>query len=256
MAGQDNIGAWHVQQMRLTAFTPVSQADRADSWWISAVGEPAETKTVRTKGAAQTLDGQWGKGRLVLNIDLGRTDWVAAAVTKVDEDLSEIPTLGAIDTVLDAFSSVTTKWLSDAPGITRLAWGAILVNIVENRVDGYKTLQKYLPSLKVDPDGSSDLLYQINRSRSSKVIEELNINRLQKWSVLALSQFNMQSVGAVPVVREARVQVSPALFACRLELDMNSQADRPDPLPATKLLGLYSELVALGKEISLKGDVA
>src|SRR5436190_1193852 len=76
--------------------------------------------------------------------------------------------------------------------ITRLAFGAVLAQPTEDRHSGYVQIAKYLPSIRLDVDGSSDFLFQINRPRPSRVgIENLLINRLARWSVLIFKTFGV-----------------------------------------------------------------
>ena len=129
-----------------------------------------------------------------------------------------------------------------------------MVQQVVDRAEGYKSLQKYLPAVQLDPEGSSDFLYQINRKRESKVIKGLTINRLQKWSVLAMHRMAFD-VGIVEgAQQQSRGVLSAPLSAQRLELDINTQPDRTEPFQSKDLNAIYSELISLGEEIAVRGD--
>jgi hypothetical protein len=151
------------------------------------------------------------------------------------------------------FKDVMHRWLLLNPKlpITRLAWGAVLVLPVQSRVAGYDTLQAFLPSLTIDSAGSTELLYQINRSRMSHVIPGLSINRLQKWSVARFQSFGMAIAGGESI----QANLGMGADGCRLELDINSSPEYPGPLPAEFYGPLLEEFVHLGTEISEQGDV-
>jgi hypothetical protein len=51
--------------------------------------------------------------------------------------------------------------------------------------------------------------------------------------------------------------ISPAgslAYACRLELDINTDAAFPNVLPKERLASIFRELVELAKEITARGD--
>ena len=105
----------------------------------------------------------------------------------------------------------------------------------------------------MDLEHSSDFLYQINRARDSTTgIADLKINRLSKWSVAAI-----RTGGIILEPAGITYQQTPqAIFACRLELDVNTQPEGPDPLPRTQTTSVLTELIDLGREIIAEGDIA
>ena len=123
---------------------------------------------------------------------------------------------------------------------------------VDNRKSGYELIANYLPNVKLDPIGSSDFLYQINRTRNSQLgISDLEINRLSKWSVVK------RGLARIDILPEARVSLFPSseTFSCRLELDVNTSGDYKNDIPSEKLADVFHELVDFAKEIALKGDI-
>lgn len=57
-------------------------------------------------------------------------------------------------------------------------------------------------------------------------------------------------------IQRSQGTLTPGFSACRVELDINSAADRSEPLLADRGEPLYQELVSLGREIAAKGDIA
>ena len=145
------------------------------------------------------------------------------------------------------------RWLTldSCPEIQRVAFGAVLLSPVDSKVSGYRQLAAYLPSVTIDPEHSTDLLYQINRPRESATgIPDLKINRLSKWSVAQISTAGL-------VLEPTRIlyhDVPQAYLACRLELDINTAAERREPLPRETVSNVWQELLNLGMEIVIDGD--
>ena len=89
-------------------------------------------------------------------------------------------------------------------------------------------------------------MYQINRPRPSKF--GIRVNRLSRWSVRLLRQLNLG--GDFDGVRGADIS-----YSLSLDLDINTAADYAGEIAPAQLAEMFSELVALGIEISVKGDM-
>ncbi len=222
---------WRAESLRVTLFAQAGVELPASDWWLAVVGEPPESKTERLRESLH---------------------WIVGFDLNLDQELTESPNVGPYPDVLESFGSKIFPWLKNGPAIIRLAWGTTLTQPIADRVAGYRKLQEYLPSLKLDPENSSDFLYQINRPRKSNVVEGLIVNRLQKWSVLAFHSLRFQ-VGAT----QAQVQrrLDQVLHGCRVELDINTAEDRTAVLPKERVDGLLRELVGIGDEIVTRGDI-
>ena len=255
-AQQSSAASWRAQLFRATAYTTKNYGVEASKWWDNVVGEPPESKTEKLKESILSLEGPCGPYRLLLNCTLHRIDWILAGELKLDQEMPEIPNLGDYTVVLKFFSDRLSPWFNSAPPVLRLAFGPVLVIPVDDKVSGYKAIQRYLPSLKLDAEASSDLLYQINRPRQSNVVTDLTINRLQKWSVARLQRFAMSAEVGLQLQLLQAATYEPAFNGCRLELDINTSADVTEPLPAKSVRPLYEELVHLATEITDRGDIA
>jgi len=245
---------WEAESFRLTTFLPQDgDVGRVESWWEKVVGSEPE-EVISRPGLSQlqhtgTLQGQ----RLILAVQPGRVDWRFQAGIRVDELPERMASVGPFSDALQGFADVTHKWLDVCKSMTRMAFGAILIQQTSNRNSGYRSLAQFLPSVKIDPEGSADFLYQINRPRSyTAEIPDLLINRLTKWSVRR-SGFAQIALGTE---RISSVVSSPVHFAIRLELDINTSADYSTLLPEDKLHEIFEELISFGKEIAEKGDIS
>lgn len=250
------LDAWKVENLRLTAFYPSGAKIDPSTWWTDLIGYPPEKVLSRPKMGHLQQDGVFEGKRLVLQVQPERVDWnLRPPVLSPEEEESDIlPIVGSLPDVLNSFLDLMFRWLQIQPPITRLAFGAILLQPVQDLRAGYITIGEYLPYVKVDPDRSSEFSYQINRPRDcTSGIEGLRINRLTRWSV---AKFGFGSIG-ISLGRElaASVGVTQERFACRLELDINTSPDFRGELPQERLPGLFQELVELGQEIAAKGDI-
>lgn len=244
---------WKVETMRLTAFTLTADQADPDMWWDSVVGSPPESKLVKMKGASQMFEGIIDSRKLVLNVEVNRVDWVIAPNIGPDEDLKDVPNVGAFEDVSKSFEEMSLRWLAMERPIQRLAWGATLLLPVADRKAGYHTLGKYLPSVKLDPDTSADFLYQINRWKKSSVIPDLIVNVLQKWSVMKIQRIVAQIPSTGGGIMGA--VTGEGFDACRIELDINSAPDYQGSFNADQAKALYFEFAGYGAAVAAKGEL-
>lgn len=249
-----NNGNWEAESFRVTTFFP-QEADVSgmESWWKTVVGNEHE-EAISRPGLGQlqhtgTLEGK----RLVLGVQPGRVDWsLLDAFQPPDEIPERLLSVGPFPDVLESFGKVAHKWLDVCPSVARLAFGAVLIQSVDDLISGYRLVSRYLPSVKIDPEGSSDFFYQINRPRNyTSNIPDLRINRLTKWSVMRSGMIQV-IVGAQGA---SSIGSGPQRLAVRLELDINTSADYSSELPGDKLHDIFVELINAGKEIAELGDI-
>ena len=240
--------SWEVEALRLTLFPSPREEVKKTDWWKILVGEvPEKSSELPRKGEIRE-EGPFWNGLLRLAIQATRIDWY---LTINEKEREKQPTLGPFNKSLDIFKPLMLDWLPKAPEVQRLAFGAILLKPVKNVKEGYENLIPLLPNINLDPGSSSDFFYQINRPRDlKKLVEEIRINRLSKWSVESwnLVTFAMDDSG---------IGVSPGFenINCRLELDISTMPRTNYILPKEKLPLIFEELIELGKEISEKGDI-
>ncbi|MCX6622640.1 MAG: hypothetical protein NTY38_16535 [Acidobacteria bacterium] len=208
------------------------------------------------KKGTGVVQGAFATGKLILRLESDRIDWVLSPADMEAEELAasaEFTGLGPAMDGLDAFSVIAEKWLDfdEAPAVARIAFGAVFVHQEPDRRAGYLRLPDYVPVV-VDPE-SSDFLYQINLplTQSTSDIEGLQLNRLSKWAVVRIRVLAFNVMGSAVQPRP-----TPALSALRLELDINTDPGFEGPIPRTRLVALYREIVAHGRRIATDGVIA
>ncbi len=244
------LDAWKVESTRVTAFPGEAVATDRISWWDEFAGVDPEAVLSRPKVGQYEAHGDFEGRRLTLAIQPGRIDWVMSPQEQAPDD-ERRAFLGPFPDVFASLSKIVTPWLTHAPALVRLAVGAVLLQPVDNVHAGYVRLKRYLPALPIDPDGSSDFLYQINRPRRAATqIRDLRLNRLNKWSVQVMQRVDVM-LGSQGIATKRTLAQE---VACRLELDINT-APKLEPLPPDRLEALLHELGDLAKEIAQRGDV-
>lgn len=240
---------WLASTVRLTVFPGLLTLKDSEGWWEELAGQPSE-QVVNRRGELQE-SGSTDKGQFILTVDSVRIDWRIVSIDDSTLLSGDITSLIPFSQSIDYFLEIMMKWLEKKSyKFERIAFGAELLFPVESRQEAYKELSKYLPSVKLDIDNSSDFLYQINRPRSSQSsISGLQINRLSKWSGLKLSRGYILPTGKPISFPDSD------LHFCRLELDINTAAEFNGEIPSKQVPAIFRELVALGREISLKGDI-
>lgn len=247
------LSVWQVESLRMTVFpSPAAQIEPEPSWWTDLVGEPPETQVMQRKQGIRREEGPFASGRLILTIQPSRIDWLYRAMDDAESDREGPSTVGPLPESLNTFSQLMSRWFEsgECPSAQRLAFGAILLQPVDDRQTGYQRLAAYLPDLQLSLEGATDFFYQINRARNScSGIPGLKINRLSKWAAFSWT------ITEIPPVPEGRLQVRQKGTGCRVELDINTHPDFSGDLPQDQLPRIFEELVTLGQEIAREGDI-
>lgn len=245
---------WEVENLRVTGFTlPSVVPEPINQLWAALVLVPPDQINERPKEATVTAEGSLEGHRLILSQGPGRTDWLWVADLDLTKLSAGFPSIGKFQTAPDIFVKLARTWLERRPPLTRLAWGGVIKFVVPNKEDGYRKLAEFLHSVKIDPVGSSEFIYQINRPRTSRVIDGMLVNRLSTWSVALLQPISI-AVGFQPG-QAVGLPTTPPISACRLVFDINSDATRTEPFEPRQLAPLLDELVELAAEIAVKGDI-
>ena len=251
----DRASVWQARSLRVTAFPSPSAKIGEPKWWRELLGADAETRNQRVSRGELVEHGPFDTGLLTLTINPIRIDWTLSFRPEPDSGVG-IPSLGGFQEAGDRFIKLMEEWfgLATSPPLRRVAFGAILDQLVDNHEEGCHILAKYLSCVQLSP-AARDFLYQINRPRElqSSQTRKLSVNRLTKWSCVALQQGIIHhsldgSQSTSSILGETR-------YACNLELDINTPADFMDELPRQALAQILREQYDLGKELAEKGDI-
>lgn len=246
---------WQAESLRMTVFLEPQAPRPQIKTWRDLVGTPPEEQHLQRSENLLVEQGRYKDRLLQLTIQPPRVDWKLLPLPPEAEE-PETPAfriMGPWAESVRLFVPLMHQWFGENQAIARLAFGAVLLQPIHDLATGYRTLQGFLPAVTLDPPGSSDFLYKINRPRhSTSGIANLQINRLCTWSVAMHRKAGMDlSLDGI-----GRIRSSPVTFACRLELDINTAPDFGTVLPAEQLGTVFDELVKLAQEIANQGDIA
>ena len=241
---------WLTETIRCTVFPVDPEAVLPD--WEAIAGAAPETRKGQPRLGLINESGAWGDGggQLVMETIPGRTH---LRVSYNVDDGPEVPTLGAAVAELRAFDQ---SWLLALPQLSRIAFGTVLLQPIASREEGYGLLDKYMSAVSVDPGGSQDFLYRINRPRVLDLGEgcSLPVNRMSTWSVRSMEGLLLTGGGGQP----KQLQTVRTRYHLRLELDINTTPEAADRFPtdAAQVVGVFDRLVDLADEIANEGDIA
>ncbi len=249
---------WQSESLRLSAFLAPDVRVRDENWWSRVVGNEPETKTIKSVTGQILEAGTFEGSALTFSAQPGRVDWVLSpSQMQFQDDEIAIKTIGHFPEIIASFSRLMNVWLNICPPILRLAFGAVLLEGMDSKEAGYRRLSEFLRTVEID-ESSRDLFYQVNRPRLLKGINnELEVNRLSKWSVAALQVVRMafSLAGQPPIAPALYASPESLAYACRLELDLSTPGERQNDLTRDRLSAIFGELVSLGVEIAGTGDV-
>ena len=235
------LAEWRAEMLRLTAFTSAQLTNQSSEWWQQITGAQPESISSKPAIGVHSAEGTTETFRFILNIVPGRIDLIAAPNPSEN---TPTPDLGSFVTLAKSFVAYLEPWLKSCSfPIARIAFGSTVRILVNDRVEGYKVLAELLPTVQIDPEGTTDFMYQINRPIKSKHISGLKLNRLCKWGVLDI-QLLPFSENSQPIQHT---------HFCRVELDLSSDKDYQDNI-GNKVALIFEELVGLGTALVGQGD--
>lgn len=245
---------WVAESLRMTTFHNIGDLPSdASGPWESVMQRQPEQVSGRPVENLHVANGPYDSIGMQLQCTVrpDRSDWALQyAPPAPGVPQTGLVTVGPFGEVLPAFQVTCSKWLSTCPNVTRLAFGAVLMAEARDLQDAYKQLDAVLPFVELHAANMSDFFYQINRRRNLASVRNCLANRISRWSAA--------QVGSVEFLVEGnsqpQVSSGPDLFACRLELDVNT-ATRLTNVSGFGAVRLFGELVNFGREISEKGDL-
>ncbi len=238
---------WQVLSCRLTVFVAPDTVVPEALWRLVLDQEP-ETSTFQRGTATKRDSGPFEQGTLTLQVQPMRIDWLFEADNRTSDD-DAMAVVGSFPASAEAFLRLAHHWAQSElfPATQRLALGFVLVAETPDRQTGYDELSRLIDAVPRGTD-ATDFHYQVNRPRASRAgVDNLQVNRLSKWSVGAYQR--------VVLVSGARNATIGALKThLRLELDINTSPDFEGLIPHERIDGVLDDLFAGACEIQEQGD--
>lgn len=243
---------WLVESLRLSLFSRVAVEVTEADWQVLTGQNMAASRHAIAGG--YVFSGRHRESQLSLSGTGTRAD-IVMSTPQLSESTAppSLPCFGRWTDVRDIFVQLTENWkVGERFPVVRMAFGGVLLSRCENRASAYDHLQSLLRSVKIDSTRMRDLVFRVNWPLQSQAAPGVTINRLTTWSALqfSISQFALEAGGTGAVS-----PIAHPMFAVRLELDHNTDANRREPFTAEQVGKLYSELVGLASSNALDGEV-
>lgn len=231
---------WHlVNSLRFSAFFSMS-VPIENKWWEDVTEYSPDSTTTHLKAGVQITEGQLKdeeiEGKLILMVHPTRIDWQLFPLNGL--------AIGTMEDLLNSFSALIERWIKISPSVQRIAFGALLNTPLKSKKEVCEWVTFYLPKIDLDEE-SSEFAFQINRPRVSAKVPNLYINRLSKWSIDTSFVVDLNKSTQFP---------EPQLSA-KLELDISTAPSTSLKFSSEECSILFEELIELGKEIAIKGDI-
>lgn len=159
---------------------PLDSGDALE-WWSLVTGDLPESSEGSPREQRESHRGTVALAGVELPLSL------SVEPSRVDWRITLLPPFTAADFttggVLEALGELGTRWLHSAPPVRRLAVGTGVVHAVPEE-EALAVLSQItgIPLL----GATGDFLFQVNRQRPSHSLEGVPINRLAKFSVMAM----------------------------------------------------------------------
>lgn len=247
---------WFAESLRATFFPAVAPGLSPREWWTLVAGAPNADLVVNEGPAGHanaTATIENGNAILQLACTPDRLDWGYAIGMGPDETGALVPAreISAVEATGE-FLNRLESWMPHAPICRRIAFGAVYRAVAASKEEGYEILREQLQTVDIDPIGSSDFFYRINRPRQSKTAPfPLKVNRVAQWSVMS---FHGQPANQNLTLTYVPQSMKSRHF-CRVEIDCNTAADNADLIEKPFIGKTLRELSDLGLEIAQFGDV-
>jgi hypothetical protein len=241
---------WRALGVRLSVF-PAATWEAPEDLWEQVVGDRPDTEQNQPRAQVRVHTGSWRNRQLQLTASPPSIVWV----TWPNSDEEGLPNLEKelVVDVLPEFVAITRPWLASVDfEVKRIGVGLQAVLPAQDRVSAYKMLQELVPSVDMEPETTTDFLYQINRPVPSRVLgSQVRLNRLMKWFALS---FKVTPIQVAPQITQA----GPALGRdyAGVESDINTPAELVESLDKRLLEAIYDELVELSQKILEYGERA
>ena len=248
-----NIGDWDVENLRVTLF-PTSgprSTDQQTGLWQEVTGQPPDSIDSRPRQRLTRVFGRIRDNQLLLGIQDERVDWHVQPFVPANEQPDGVPTVATANEMLTIMHDAVQKTLSTVRIVQRLAFAMSLVREVPDVPTGMYQLSGYLPNVTLDPAGSSDFIYQINRRRRSASVSHAEINRLGRWSVDQIGSIGFRVVAGQPRVHQDE---SP-YYVRKLVTDINT-TPTTSAMANDRIHDLFHEMVVISNELATEGDVS
>jgi len=245
LAGAD----WQASSLRIALFTQQALPLTTDVFTAFA-GEQPDRQEDRPKEGVRRQIGKIEDAQLSANITPIMVDFVIGPLPQTAENLMGglSLTIGELKSELAKFERKVLAWLPKwEVATTRVSLVVQARAPASSTTAAYEILRDNLASVRVRPGEMSDLIFRVNWKAKTSNIPEGYYNRLTTWNALKFTTTAAGGIGAPEVALQEKD------FA-QVEMDINTPAERAEPLSRDKMNTIYKDLFGLAIKISDAGE--
>lgn len=236
------MSVWKAEHLRISIFVAGSIPAPKDII-LNIFRVDVESASEKGFGAESKAEGVWMEKKIEVRKHVNRLDFILSPVAK---DEFERDALDQWRSDLPVFLDVVGGWLAIASiPVIRCAVSLVGLLPVDSRDDGYIEFGNYVRPVKMRVKDFSDINFQVNIPIASTVVQGLEINRISSWAVAFAKVVSMGLGG--------NLMHSETTYALRALVDVNTSAERSEPLPSNTLKNILVELSGSMVEILDKG---
>ena len=178
---------WRLNSLRFTFFSDTPLTVAGSALFDGFFGLSADAETHRKAEFLSEFTAE--KGQVVYQTIIAgpKVDFLASIGLSPEVVQSGFPVLPQEGNFEARFSEAAKNLVAEErTHITRVAVGAHFVHLVSDKEEGYQSIARLIPGIRLDPS-CSDFQYRINRPRFvSCAGQEMHINRLSTWGCLSM----------------------------------------------------------------------
>ena len=241
---------WHATSLRIVLFTQQAFPTTSDLF-TAFVGEAPDSQEDRPKEGVRRQIGNVDNARLQVTINPVMVDFILTPLPLTAEnimgDLSSM-SLGEFDAELAKLERRVLTWLPKwETATTRVSLVVQARAPANSNEEAYVILRDNLTSVRVRPGEMTDLFFRVNWKAKTKTVSEGYFNRLSTWCAINLKAMASTQPSNAGVIIQDR-------YFAQMEVDLNTPAERAEPLPREQIPIIYSELFRLAEKIGEGGE--
>ncbi len=240
---------WNIESLRITSFLKGDFVNSSMESWLKQLTGNDPISVQKTSQLFQGLS-PYNSGILRLGHNVNRIDLLlnspAPHISLSIGMLSELDHLMQ-DSLFRYFG------LDECPPSIRLAIGVVLFFPVKDYDEGTSYLQHKLKSVS-NIEGTTDLLFRINRPCLSKTNKDTKLNRLMTWSIGQMQVYKIPlTIGLGNNMPQIENEPLKNEMICKLELDFNT-VDSNHDMTSELQREFATELLSEAINVAEKGE--
>ncbi len=246
--GNIQLDGWYAESFRLSFFDMGNWIQRP--LFTELTGAAAAQIVVQPPMQIHQETGALDDANLTVSQQSNRMDIVLSDLPTRNTMNPSLPNyrpffwIGPYEESLPRFDEICAKATSAIAGARRVAYAVTLINQTSSMQESLARLSVFLPTIAVDSQKDSDLIFQINRPIRDQ--KHGLINRLARWETLSMATMML---GTVPPIAPV---ISMTTFGARVYVDISSDDQKTEQISDVR--ELLAELREQALTIIDKGD--